>query len=405
MRTTPVPRLLAAAELASSLGNGAFYACSALFFTRVVGLSATEVGVALTVGWACGMLAGVPLGCLADRCGPRRVAAALAALTSVALLAFLVVRTFPLFIVAAVAYCCCQGGLAAARQALLARLVEPGERTRMRARLQAVANAGLAVGAALGAVALSFDIPPAYLAVFAMDAAGFAVAALLLRGLPEGTPLPAARTVGRRLAVLRDRHYALITLLNAVMYLNMPLLSLGLPLWIVQRTDAPTVMAAVLLVVNMLGVVLLQVRIARQVTGVASAARISGRAGWLMLAACAVYALTSGELSATAAVAVLLVGAAIQVVGEMMQGAAGWELSFALAPDHQQGQYQGFFSMAPQVARTAGPVLVTTLLIGWGGVGWLVLGGLFLAAGLAIGPVVSSEESGAPVRKMLTTEH
>jgi hypothetical protein len=44
------PRLLAAAELAGSFGNGAFYACSALYFTRIVGLSATEVGVALTIG-------------------------------------------------------------------------------------------------------------------------------------------------------------------------------------------------------------------------------------------------------------------------------------------------------------------------------------------------------------------
>jgi hypothetical protein len=82
----------------------------------------------------------------------------------------------------------------------------------------------------------------------------------------------------------------------------------------------------------------------------------------------------------------------IQVLGEMMAGAAGWELSFALAPDHQQGQYQGLFSTAPQIARTAGPALLTTLLISWGTVGWLVLGGLFLAAGLAIGPVVRSND-------------
>ena len=46
------------------------------------------------------------------------------------------------------------------------------------------------------------------------------------------------------MAVLRDRPYAVLTLLNAVMYLNMPLLSLGLPLWIAQRTDAPPAMAA-----------------------------------------------------------------------------------------------------------------------------------------------------------------
>jgi hypothetical protein len=185
----------------------------------------------------------------------------------------------------------------------------------------------------------------------------------------------------------------LITLLSAVMCLNMPLLSLGLPLWIVQHTDAPPATAAVLLVVNTLGVVLFQVRIARQVTGPASAGRVSARAGWLLLAACVVYALSGDELPVSVAAVLLLAGAAIQVAGEMAAGAAGWELGFALAPDHRQGQYQGFFSMAPQVARTAGPVLMTTLLIGWGGVGFLALGGAFLAAGLAVGPVVRSFES------------
>ncbi|MEV4897909.1 hypothetical protein AB0K48_52105 [Nonomuraea sp. NPDC055795] len=35
-----------------------------------------------------------------------------------------------------------------------------------------------------------------------------------------------------------------------------------------------------------------------------------------------------------------------------------------------------------------GPVLMTTLLIGWGTAGWLVLGGLFLTAGLALGPAI-----------------
>ena len=44
--------------------------------------------------------------------------------------------------------------------------------------------------------------------------------------------------------------------------------------------------------------------------------------------------------------------------------------------------------MAPQIARMLGPVVVTTLLIGWGTPGWLVLGGLFLVAGLLFGPAV-----------------
>jgi hypothetical protein len=44
--------------------------------------------------------------------------------------------------------------------------------------------------------------------------------------------------------------------------------------------------------------------------------------------------------------------------------------------------------MAPQIARMLGPVVVTTLLIGWGTAGWLVLGSAFLAAGLLVRPLV-----------------
>ncbi|MGK5449988.1 hypothetical protein [Streptomyces radiopugnans] len=55
LRTRPAPpRRPALAQLINSVGDGAYYVCSALYFTRVVGLSATEVGLGLTVGWAAG---------------------------------------------------------------------------------------------------------------------------------------------------------------------------------------------------------------------------------------------------------------------------------------------------------------------------------------------------------------
>ena len=47
-----------------------------------------------------------------------------------------------------------------------------------------------------------------------------------------------------------------------VTLLNMPLLSLVIPLWIVQRTEAPTWTVSALLVLNTLSVVLFQVRVA-----------------------------------------------------------------------------------------------------------------------------------------------
>ncbi|SEN78796.1 MFS transporter [Actinacidiphila rubida] len=388
------PRVLAQAQLANSVGDGAFYATSALFFTQIVGLSATRVGLALTIGWFTGMLAGVPLGNLADRWGPRRTARLLAVCTSATLLAFLVIRSFPLFVVGFCLYACCQGGLTSARQALLAGLVGAEERTRVRAQLQSAVNGGLALGAGMGGIALSVDSKAAYLTVFALDALMFLVAALVLGRVPEAPPATAPASGGPRLTVLRDRPYALLTLLNAVLYLNMPLLSLGLPLWIAQRTDAPKPMAAAVLVVNMLCVVVFQVRVARQVTSLPTASRATVRAGCLLCAACLVYALSGSSFGAAAAAGVLLAAAFVQVFGEMMQGAGAWEIGFGLAPDGRQGQYQGFFGMAPQIARMLGPTVMTTLLIGWGTGGWLVLGGLFLGAALAVRLVVARYGSG-----------
>src|SRR5215208_1828015 len=88
------PRNLAFAQLANSVGDGAFIVTSALFFTRVVGLSTAEVGLGLTIAWLVGFLTGVPLGNLADRKGPRGVAILLALSTSASVASFVFVRSF-----------------------------------------------------------------------------------------------------------------------------------------------------------------------------------------------------------------------------------------------------------------------------------------------------------------------
>lgn len=406
MTNSPVPpagpqRVLALAQLSNSVGDGAYYTTSALYFTQVVGLAPARVGLGLTVGWAVGSLVGVPLGRLADRRGPRGTAVLLALATGLAVASFTVVRGFVPFVLAACAYAAAQSGLAAARQALLAGLVSAGERTGLLARLQATLNAGLAVGAGLGGLALHAGTRAAYLAVFALDAVSFLVCAGLLLRLPSVTPVPSRRRGG--LGVLRDRPYAMVALLNTVLLLRLPLLSLVLPLWITRRTDAPAWLVSALFVLNAGAVMLFQVRAARSVTGPATATRAVRRAGWVMLAACGVFALSAGA-SLWVAVGFLVVGAVLQVVAEMGQSAGSWQLSFDLAPEGRAGEYQGLFGTGVTVARTLGPLLLTALLVEWGTPGWLLLGGAMLAASYAMGPAARGaararrcrEEMGVP---------
>jgi MFS family permease len=388
------PRTLALAQLTNSVGDGAYYVCSTLYFSRIVGLSPAQIGMALTLGWAVGAVVGVPLGHLADRRGPRGLAALLSAATGLAVGTFLFVDSFGAFLIAAVLYACCQCGLAAARQALLAGLVEPARRTETRAYLQSTVNAGLAVGAALGGVALQVDTKATYLTALALDGTSFLLAALILLRLPPVGAVAAAHVKGEpHLAVLGDRPYALVSLLNMIMLLYMPVLSVVMPLWIVRHTAAPGWMVSTLLVLNTASVVLFQVRMAARVRDLGSAARAVRLSGVVMLVACGGFALSAAGTSAWLAGVVLVAAAGVQVVGEMLLGSGSWEIGFSLAPADKQGQYQGFYGSGTAIARMIGPLLLTTLILTWGTPGWLVLGAAFLAAGVAMGPAVRWAES------------
>ncbi|WP_208615450.1 MFS transporter [Streptomyces rubellomurinus] len=382
-------RTLAAAQLASAVGDGAYYTCSALYFTRVVGMSATALGAGLAVGWAIGSVAGVPLGHLADRRGPRRTAVALALGAAAVVGAFLVIRSFLPFLLAICLYATAQSGLGAARQALVAGLVPRAERTGLLAHLQSTLNGGLAVGAAIGGIALTIGTRTAYLGAFVLTVLGLLAGALLLRRLPEVPPAQAESGpgAGPRLAVLRDRRYAAVTAVNTVLLLRMPLLSLIFPLWIAQRAPGLGWLGSALFVLNTVAVLLFQVRAASDVTGLDSAVRAVRSAGVLLLLSCVVCGLSALDVPVWAIGALLVAGASLQVVGEMRQSAGSWQLGFDLAPPERIGQYQGFFNTGVAVARTLGPLLLTTLLLDGGLAGWLAFGGVFLAAGYAMGPI------------------
>jgi MFS family permease len=381
-------RALAVAQLTDSIGLGGYLVCSALYFTRIVGLSPTQVGFGLTVGWAVAFVAAVPLGHVADRRGARGVALLLAMCTAAALVMFLFVRSFVPFVLVACLYSCALSGLNAARQALLAGLVSAADRTRVRAALAAAVNGGIAVGAGLGGLALQIDTAAGYLTVFAVDAVSLVVSGLVLLRLPVVAPTPAGAKGEPRLAVLRDRPYALVSLLNMVLQLHIPMITLAIPLWVVERTSAPGWTVSALLVLNTVSIVLCQVTVASRVTGLDSAVRFVRYAGGTLLGACVVFAASGFGAPAWLAVAILLVAAALQSGAEMMQASGAWEISFGLAPEGRHGQYQGFFGSGFTVARMLGPLLVTTLVLGWGTTGWLVLGAVFLVAGFAMGPAV-----------------
>jgi hypothetical protein len=374
-----ITRVLYRAQTANAVGDGAFYVTSAVAFTRLFGLSPVQIGLALTLAWGVGFALTAPIGALADRVGLRESAVGLTAATAAMIALLASGWAFP---VALAGYAVAQSALHGIRQAMTAALIPAESRTLVRARMQALANGGIGVGAAIGGLALAVDTRAAYLGVLAFDAAGFIVAALLLSRLPEvaGTrPEP-----GPRAAVLRDRRYLAATALNAVLTLSLPMLSVALPLFIAQRTHAPGWSIAALFVLNTAGVLMLQVRAARRVRGLGDAATSVRSAGWGLLAACAVFPLAALPADPALAFALLVVGALVHVVAEVRLSAGSWEIGFALADPRAPGAWQGVYGSALAVARCVGPTTLVFLLLTWSGPGWLVLGGVFLVAALAL---------------------
>jgi hypothetical protein len=388
-------RRLIVATFVNTVGGGMFIAGSAVFFTRSVGLSAAQVGTGLSIAWTIGLVTGVPVGRLADRRGAREVAIAFLVLEAACAACFALVHSYAAFVAVATGASLGEGASSALRGALIAGVVPPEDRVRTRAMLRSASNLAISLGAVAAGVALRADTRPAYVALVLGNAVTFLLAAVLVWRLGHVAPHPAARERRTR-AALRDRPYVAITAINGVFALQYEVLLLAVPLWIVARTAAPRWLVAVLLIVNTLLVVLFQVRASRGSETIAGATRAMRRSSVLLFACCAIYAAGAAPHGAALAVAILVVAVVVHTLGELVNAAGSWGLSFGLAPDHAQGEYQGVFQLGLSGARALAPVVLILLCITWGVPGWLLLGAIFAAMGALIGPAARWAERTRP---------
>ncbi|HEX5598715.1 MAG TPA: MFS transporter [Micromonosporaceae bacterium] len=379
-------RTLTVATLVNTVGRGIWLTVSALFLTRSVGLTVPQVGIGLAVIALVSLIAATPMGYLADRHGPRNIQVVALVAVGGLTAAMSTVRSFPAFLLVGVATAVADAAVRGARGAVIAGAVPADQRVRTRAYLRATTNVGISVGAVLAGAGIAADTRGAYVTLILFDAFTFLVAAAILTRLPPIPPVPVP-TRGPRLIALRDRPFLAFTALDGLMSMHFGLINIALPLWIAGHTTAPRWLISVLMLINTTMVVLFQVRASRGTEQVPGAARAARRGGLAIGAACVIFA-ASGAGPAPVAVTLLLAGAFVHVIGELWHAAAGWGISFGLAPAHAQGQYQGAYGMGMQLGSMVAPVVVTTLAIGWGAPGWLVLGLLFVLLGVLVPPVV-----------------
>ena len=179
-----------------------------------------------------------------------------------------------------------------------------------------------------------------------------------------------------------------MTALNACISVYYAVVDVAIPVWVVEHTNAPRVAAALVLGINATAVAVFQVRAARGIRDLRSAALATRTAGLLFLAATALFAGASAG-GAGVAVAMLAAGAIVLTMGELLHSAGSFLLGFDLAAEHAAGQYLGVWNTGTSVSTMIAPLLLAMLPLGLGVPGWLVLGGWFAIVGIAFVPVVS----------------
>ncbi|MFF5224933.1 MFS transporter [Micromonospora sp. NPDC000212] len=390
---TRAQRILALATFVNMIGSGVYMVSAALYFTRVVGLPLAQVALGLGLAAGVGLFAGVPVGHIADRRGPREVYLGLLVIQAIAFTALVFTRSFWLILPALCVAELARSAGGAARGPLV-RGVGGTDLTRYRAYLRSVGNLAGSGAAIAAGFAIQSDSRSAYLALIIANAVSFVLSALIVMALPTLPPVPAPAKASRW-QVLRDRGYVAVTAIDAVMSIHHQVLLFALPLWILGSTDAPRWLVGMAALLNTALVVLLQVKASKGVDDSASASKAMRRSGVAFLVGMAAIAAAAGAPVWLATI-VIIIGILVHTVGELWHTAGSLELRFSLAPAHAQGQYMGLFGLGSGVANVVAPSILALMCITLGVPGWLLLGAVFVVVGLITPPVVRWAERTRP---------
>jgi MFS family permease len=384
----PVMRILIIAGFVLTLGRGVFLALTVLYFTLIVGLSALEVAVVLTVASGVGAVSSVAAGQLADRFSARRLFVVFELIAGTALIGYVFADEFVTVLTIACVYSAANQAAHSIRSAIIARAFDGAGRVSARAVLHTVTNLGIAIGSAAAAGALLINTPTSYRVTMVVAGAVILASVIPLLRLPKRVNAPVfipsadAPRMRPGTSPFRDRRYLALTALAGIFALHFGLAEIGLPLWILHSTDAPIAMVSVVLILNTVIVIAFQIPLSRGTNDIRHAGKVIAISGVLMAAACFVYA-ASGLVSFWFAIAFLVIATLAHTFAEVLSSAGVWGLSFELADQRRAGAYQGVFGLSWSISAMVSP-LVVTLAVTNGLLGWSALAVVFLLSAFGV---------------------
>ena len=380
-------RLLALSTFINTFGNGLFMTVDVIYFTTIVGLSPAQVALAISIAGGLAMTLSVPAGHIADRYGPRNIAALSIAVEGIVMGGLFFVHSYGPFLAIHIVMGMLGVVAQTTRMATIAKLGGEESRVRLRAYQRAVTNFGISVGTLFAGAGLALNDERVYKALLLGDALTFIGAGFIYFKLPFVEP-----TVERgepfSFAAMKDRVFLGATLSNSFMSLHFVLQSIAIPLWVVRETNAPRWWVSVIMMMNTIAVMLLQVAASKGSATLIGGAKSYRNASLFISLACLLYAYAHG-VNAIVASILLCLGMAAHIVGELIGSAGSWSIGFGLADENHQGQYQGVWGLSWGLSGTLGPSLVTALVIGMGISGWWILAAIFAVNGTVMHKLVT----------------
>ena len=380
---SPLAGRLATQSLLFALGEGTFMTGSAVFFTQIVGLSAAQVGLGLTIAGLASFVAAYPMGKPVDRFGPKRCWAVSAAGQASLFCLWPFIDGFAGYLAMAVTMEVVGSLGGAAHGAYTIDVLPPDERVMSRAYMYSALNVGFTLGALIGGIALAFDSNSLLQAIPWFTAVMFLVNAAAILRLPNASHDD--RTPEERKVTLpgpgplRNVGWMSSTFFLGVLWTNQVLLNIVIPLWLVEKTDAPRVLLAFLFGTNTVMCIFLPMLAARGVKDVTTALRAIRFSAAFFVASCLITLYTHDTVGWVTIVLVWL-GHVTVTGAELYLSAASWSFEAELMDPRRRGEYQGAAELSGTLGRVWAPALYTFLAISWGQAGWLVIAGIVVVA-------------------------
>ncbi|GIE75519.1 MFS transporter [Actinoplanes philippinensis] len=386
---SPLAGRLSVQSLLFALGEGAFMTGSAVFFTQIVGLTAAQVGLGLTCAGVAAFLAALPMGKLVDRFGPKRMWAVSAAGQAAMFGLWPFITDFRGFVAMAVGMEVIGALGQAAHGAYTIDVLPPDERVRSRAYMYSSLNLGFTLGSLTGGIALAFHSNDVLHALPWFTTVVFLVNAAAVTRLPRAahdnrTPAQ-RRTRIPGPGPLRNPGWLLTTFFGGVFWTNQVLLNTVIPLWLVEKTDAPRVLLAFLFATNTVMCIFLPMAAARGVDGLSTALRAVRVSSVFFVISCLIT-LATHDTVGWITIALVWLGHVTVTGAELYLSAADWTFEAELMDPRQRGAYQGTANLSATLGKVWAPAVYTFLAMNWGATGWLVIAGIIVAATIGIHP-------------------